>query len=334
MGEQRNQGTHRALDALALVLDGQKLTVSGMRQHFGVSEGTARRTFAALQRFPGVRANHDARPAYLAYADPELSSRPALRTSTIISSCIATSLASLFAGLRYASQMRSFRDALVRRAGLVTSTRDLDRKFMFLAGGGEQAVNVSAHIVDDVLEGVLHSRTLRLTYENFDGDRRERMVRPLSLVVYQHQLYLIALRENSEYCTLRVSRILEVELSDDPFSYPPRVRYDPTQLFEHSFGIFLNAGEPQLIHVRLAPRWRTYAKHHRWHSHQKVSVRRDGRVDLKIKARICPEVYHWLLGFGAEAEVIAPKVLRVAIAEKVHAMHQLYSKNNARQTGR
>lgn len=325
MDGERGLGALRALEMLALVIGGTPLSVAEVKQRLGVSEGTARSTFSALKSFPGVTLRTDVRPSRLIYADPELSSRPAVRTSAIISCCVGASLASLFSGTRYEAQMRSFRDALVRRAALVASPLNLDRKFVFRAGGGEPTVRVSTHIVDDVLEGVLNSRTLRLTCENFAGERRERSVDPLSIVVYQHQLYVIALREQGQSYTLRLSRIVDVELTDQTFPYPTQAQYDPDQLFRDSFGIFVSGDLPVRVRVLLAPRWKTYAQYHQWHVAQRVEVLEDGRVSLELRTRICPEVMQWLLSFGADAEVLAPEDLRQKLQQEACAILAVYS---------
>lgn len=331
MEEIRGADVERALSALWELQGGKSLSVADIQSLGGVSLGSARRTFKVLQTYPAVFLDEGSRPARLTYRDPALTSRPAARTTAILSSCLATSLSSLFSGLRYEAQMRSLRDTLVRHAGLRQEAEYLDRKFMFLAGGGDQAVATAAHVLDDVLEGILRSQELDVVYSDFGGDTTTSSIRPLSLIVHQHQLYVVAFHKGHQrYHPFRLARIRAVELSGRPFEYPGTAEYNPGSLFTDSFGIFVADRPPAKVRVRLAARWATYAQSHRWHPSQKTTVRRDGRVDVELRVITCPELLQWILGFGHEAEVLAPKILRERVHHVVRQMAKPYRNRTAR----
>lgn len=321
----REVGTRRALELLWKLQQGATLTVEDIQSVLRVSEGTARRCFSSLKTHPGVAVEQGSRPARLVYADPVLASRPTTRTIAVISACLAASFSSLFAGLKYGKQMQLLRDQLVRHAGLRDQPEHLDRKFLFLAGGGEQAVSTSAHLLDDILEGVLRSRELDVEYLNFEGTSTNETLRPLSLVVHQHQLYVVAYHSRHDrYHPFRISRFQKVELTDRTFKYPAASSYTPARLFENSLGIFVTDKKPVKVRVRLASRWRTYVKFHRWHQSQELFPRRDGRVDVHLKVVPCPELIQWVLGFGADAEIVAPKSLRAQIQRAVRELAERY----------
>jgi len=50
-----------------------------------------------------------------------------------------------------------------------------------------------------------------------------------------------------------------------------------------------------------------------WHSTQRLRELPGGRLELTARVADAVEVRRWLLGFGAEAEVIAPVSLREAL---------------------
>ena len=59
------------------------------------------------------------------------------------------------------------------------------------------------------------------------------------------------------------------------------------------------------VELKLHKQWTTYAQSHRWHDSQKVEVAAD-HVIVRVHVRVCPELEAWILGFGEEAEVLAP----------------------------
>jgi predicted DNA-binding transcriptional regulator YafY len=58
---------------------------------------------------------------------------------------------------------------------------------------------------------------------------------------------------------------------------------------------------------------------HRWHRSQESFVR-VGRVHVRLRVRLCPEVVAWILGFGADVRVIEPSALRRRIARMAQQM--------------
>ena len=324
VADQREPAARRAVQILWELEEGSTLTVGEIQERHCVSEGTARRSFDTVSTHPAVVVEAE-RPARLCYRNPLLARHPAARTTAVISSCLASSLSSLFSGLKYDTYMRSLRDQFVRHAGLSHSPDHLDRKFMFLAGGGELAVTSSAHLLDDILEGILRSRELETVYSDFDGETTTLTLQPLSLVVHQHQLYMVAFHErHGRYHPYRVARFRSVELTERSFAYPEAEDYQPSKLFEDSFGIFVTNGRPLKVRILLHQRWATYAASHRWHPTQRTRSRRDGRVEVELRTAICAELLQWVLGFGSEAEVVAPKSLRDAVRHEVEALHRRY----------
>ena len=123
----------------------------------------------------------------------------------------------------------------------------------------------------------------------------------------------------------RFARIHSVEVLDDSFAYPSRTEYDPEQVFRDSFGIFLDMPVHD-VELRLHKQWATYAQSHRWHDSQVVDVA-DDHVSVRMRVRVCPELEAWILGFGEQAEVLAPPELRAQIAGRAAALRGIYGES-------
>ena len=170
----------------------------------------------------------------------------------------------------------------------------------------------------------LTCKRVRLQYTRFSGKEEPVDIRPLSVLVYEHQLYILGLDETDRPHTYRLSRIRRVEVSSMSFDYPTRGQFDPTQLFRDSFGVFVGTDfAVEEISVRLSARWRTYVETHCWHPSQRNEACEDGVV-VNLNVRMCPEVERWILGFGEDAEVVGPASLRKKIAERATALAARY----------
>jgi predicted DNA-binding transcriptional regulator YafY len=291
---------------------GARLDRGEVAEKCGIKPTAATRRMRTLARHvPGVRIGRDGRRRVIYFAPVEA---PAIRRAVAESACLAASLAHLFRGTAHERNVREARQALLRQLGGAKVLSDLDRKFIFAARGSDPGL--STEDLDDVIRAVIEGRRIRFDYENFGGERSKPTVTPYSLVIYDHQLYVIAVRPDGVLYPYRLARMKDVRVRGT-FSYPDADAYDPTRVFEGSFGIFIALDQPiERIEVLLHPKWLWYARTHRWHASQEVEVRPEG-VLVTLTARVCPEVQQWVLSFGEEARVLAPESLRTTIAERL-----------------
>jgi predicted DNA-binding transcriptional regulator YafY len=239
--------------------------------------------------------------------------------------CFSASLARLFRGTAYESRLDEVRDSVTRRARKPQEFAEARRKFLFVTPAGEFALPERQGILDELVDAVLRQLRVHIEYTGFNGELRRVDVSPLSIAIYSHQLYLLAEGEGVAVRTYRLSRIRRLRLLAKTFAYPTRSAYDPEQMFRDTFGIFVRDEYPvEDVVLHLAPHWRTYAHHHSWHSSQKVSDGPDGRVVLRLRVRTCPEFQAFVLGFGAEVEVLQPASLRDRIAKQARALLRTY----------
>lgn len=66
-------------------------------------------------------------------------------------------------------------------------------------------------------------------------------------------------------------------------------------------------------------------KEHRWHPSQKLVSQPDGSLIAHFELTATEEIKRWVLGFGKEAEVLAPPSLRQEMMEEVSQMIRSYT---------
>src|SRR5204862_3483077 len=72
-------------------------------------------------------------------------------------------------------------------------------------------------------------------------------------------------------------------------------------------------GELVTVHVILARAVAPYIRERLWHPSQKLRDLPDGRVEVTLQVADTLEVRRWILGYGVQAEVVAPEGLREAL---------------------
>lgn len=244
--------------------------------------------------------------------------------SVAVAACFGASLSRLFEGSNYESGLREARQRVVSHVRRPKLFEHFDRKFHFVQGGGEMMLPENADVLDDVVDAVLRRNFISMKYRRFSGVEQALRVKPLSIVVYDHQLYVIGRDEKGTDHPFRFSRIAEIDREDATFAYPSKAEYDPDRLFADSFGVFVGAEYPvEEVHLKLTPRWSAFVEHHRWHRTQQV-VRHPDHIAVWLRVRVCPELEAWILGFGEQVEVVAPAKLRAAVRARLRRAAKMY----------
>ncbi len=200
----------------------------------------------------------------------------------------------------------------------------VDRKFAFRRRGGEDALPERAHELRVLCKALVEERPVELGYRNRSGKVSTRTVEPLTLLVHEHQLYLIARTARG----VRPFRFARIESADRArkkahFKYPPREEYDVHRFFRDAFGVHAPDGEPQQVVILMRGRWTEFARTHRWHESQTRRSVEDG-VEITLRVHVCDELRSWILSLGAEAEVQEPEELRTWVHDEATRVAALY----------
>jgi predicted DNA-binding transcriptional regulator YafY len=278
-----------------------------------VAVAAADRYLHGLTRVPGMVASREGRRLTIRFDVTEVVPRPS--HAAAVAACWAGGLSDVFAGSEYEVGVREALEYVSGRARRSGEFTHVNRKFIFVSRGGESSLPESAPRLKELVEAVLRSRYVVITYLHFDGRVETCRVQPLSMAIYDHQIYLIGIGATGAPYPFRLSRIQWVNLTDEFFDYPNRPSYDPKQIFRDSFGIFISDRYPVArVQIRLPFTWRTHCLTHRWHASQQVEESKDGIV-VSLVVRLCPELEAWIRGFGRDVVVLAPP----ALAKKLHA---------------
>ena len=83
--------------------------------------------------------------------------------------------------------------------------------------------------------------------------------------------------------------------------------------------------EPFSVQIRFSPAVSTYIAERKWSADQQIDTHEDGSVTLTMSSTSDREVIAWVLGFGKEANLLAPAHLKAQIARELSAMQAQYA---------
>ena len=166
-------------------------------------------------------------------------------------------------------------------------------------------------------QAIDEERVVRVRYKSASRGRvQDVCYQPYGLVFFGTNLYVIGhLEEYGEVRTLKVSRLLGVELTAKRFVRP--ADFSLKAYTDGSFGIFA-PGKLQTVKVRFTGWAATNVREHRWHPSQKIvkdstDPKGGDFVIATFDLSNTTEFRRWLLGFGRHAVVLKPEALREEI---------------------
>ena len=136
---------------------------------------------------------------------------------------------------------------------------NLDRKFIYLNKiETRPTVKFTQHI-DAIVEALISNKKIKITYrpsnQQFNFDR---LIEPLTLCQYRDDLYILCHKIEGNQKLQRnykVSRIQELQVLNETFSYPSKEKWNPEKVFQDSSGLI--TGDEELATFRVYGHSRT-----------------------------------------------------------------------------
>jgi predicted DNA-binding transcriptional regulator YafY len=298
----------RLLSILLLLQVHRRLTARDLASRLEVSERTIHRDMEALSTagIP-VTAERGASGGW-ALVDNYRTDLTGLTDSEIQALFLnAPSLLLADLGLRQASEA-----ALLKLLAALPSIHRRDAEFIrqriLVDVPGWQRIEEAIPTLPDLQDAIWHDRKVQMTYQRSDGPT-ERLVEPLGLVAKGSVWYLVALADG-EFRTYRVSRILNVTVTNEPITRP--ADFDLNDYWQRSSAEF-RANLPR-YRVDLRATEEALNRLHGWFRFVRVVEQTppdaEGWCAMVVDFEVEEQAVVVLRGLGDEVKVLRPEVLR------------------------
>lgn len=170
-------------------------------------------------------------------------------------------------------------------------------------------------------EAISNNQCLRIRYESIDSGISERVVEPYFIIFRRRAFYFVAFcRLREDFRTFRIDRVESVDPVGEYFLRKRGI--NPKDYFEGSWEVF--SGEPAEVVVRFTGKAARVVKASTHHPNESIEDTSSEDIMYRVTVNGLEEIKRWILGFGAEAEVISPPELRQAMREISGSLQDVY----------
>ena len=138
-----------------------------------------------------------------------------------------------------------------------------------------------------------------------------------------HSLYLLGFdEERGARRTFKVERIASASMT--PETFEPQAGFSPATELRRAWDVIFDQ-PPETVVARFSPAVASRVAETRWHPSQETEPGTDGSLVWRARVAGLHEVRIWLLGWGAEVEVLEPASLRAEVADELARAARRYT---------
>jgi predicted DNA-binding transcriptional regulator YafY len=168
------------------------------------------------------------------------------------------------------------------------------------------------------------SRSVRFSYLDKEGNASTRTIDPYGFIINAGRVYCVAFdHDRNDKRTFAVDSVSAPVALAQTFVRPSGFNIEAYAAASIS-GV-LHGDETTEVRVRFAPRVAKAAAAARIVAERAVQQQSDGGVEISYRVADVDELVRWVLGWGAQAEVIAPPAARTRIASLAAEIARKYT---------
>jgi predicted DNA-binding transcriptional regulator YafY len=168
------------------------------------------------------------------------------------------------------------------------------------------------------------TRSVQFLYLDKDGNPSTRIVDPYGFIISSGRVYCVAFDHGrSDKRTFAVDNISDPMVLARTFVRP--TGFDIAAYAAPSISGVLTGDELAEVRVRFAPRVAKAAIAARVVAERQIERGDDGSVEIVYRVADIDELVRWVLGWGAQAEIVEPLHVRERIAALAESIAQRYS---------
>ena len=183
-------------------------------------------------------------------------------------------------------------------------------------------MNLLDETFSQLQEAIASRNKVGIRYQSlFEGKIVDTELSPYHLLYNQRAWYVMGLSsEHKSIRTFKLNRIRELKTLDKKFV--DGANFDLYEYLGRAWSM-IPEGRLYNIKLRFLPKVAGNVAEVQWHSTQKVAFDSDGSAIVEFRVDGLGEISWWILGYGDQVQVLAPKELRDRVIEAAKNMIKL-----------
>ena len=178
----------------------------------------------------------------------------------------------------------------------------------------QATTNLLDKTFEQLQKAIAEKRIVRIKYHSlFEGGDIDTELCPYHLMFNRRAWYVLGFSSiHSQIRTFKLSRIKDLTVLDKRFT--DSGKFDPEERLGRAWSM-IPEGRIYNVSLRFLPKVAENVTEVQWHSTQKVTRNSDGSATVEFRVDGLGEISWWILGYGDQVQVLAPKILRNKIVE-------------------
>ena len=169
------------------------------------------------------------------------------------------------------------------------------------------------------------TRTVQFVYQDKEGNRSTREAAPYGFVVSSGRIYCVAYdHARHDKRVFAIDNVSDVHVTAQTFTKPHDFNVDV--FASDSISGVMHGAQATPVRVRFASRVAKAAIAARVIAERQIERLDDGSVEIEYRVSDADELARWVLGWGAQAEVIGPPDVRDRVAALTRQIAEKYEK--------
>lgn len=179
------------------------------------------------------------------------------------------------------------------------------------------------------VDAILNKTVIEIDYQRFNKNEvKSHRVHPCYLREYRNRWYIIGWHQRHQaFSTFSLDRISAIQYDYSLVYEPPP--FDPAEYFRHVIGMSTPDRQPEKVQIRVANQQLPFLLSQPIHPSLRLIKEEAETGIIELDLIINYELRNFILGLGADAEVLSPEWLRKEIGEILNAAGRNYLKSSS-----
>lgn len=307
------------------IRNGEYPSIKVLAQRWEVSERSIKRDLEFLRDRNSAPLAYDSKRRGYFYTEKSwVFPAVSLGEAELFSLLIARQALEQYKGLPVAKKLKKVyqRIAETLTEELEINADDIVGEFTFVT---PPSIPVDPAVWETICGCVIKNKKVKITYlSRSSSNPKQHEISPYHIANIHGDWYVfVKTQRGDNILQFAMGRIQSAVELDDIFIRSKS--FNPKNLMEHTFGRFASMECLEDVCIRISKDWALEIETRQWHPKQTVKKLTCGSVELNFPvsaggARPYFHVIEWVLSMGRHAQVIAPKQLKMLVAEEIEAM--------------